>query len=108
MKNDRVISLLGLCERAGKLGSGEYASEKAVKSGSAWLVVVAADSSDNTKKKFTDMCRYYHVPILFYGDRETLGHGIGKEYRACAAVLDEGFAEAVRKAAGQDAGQPAD
>ena len=33
--------------------SGEYQTEKAVKSGTAFLVVVAKDSSDNTKKKFT-------------------------------------------------------
>ena len=102
MKNDRIISHLGLCEKAGKLSSGEFACEKAVKSGSAWLVVVAGDSSENTKKKFTDMCRYYNTPILFYADREKLGQGIGKEYRACAAVLDAGFAGAVKKAAGMD------
>ena len=99
MKNDRVISLLGLAAKAGLLASGEFACEKAVKAGSARLLVVAADSSENTKKKFEDMCRFYPTPLLFYSDREKIGQGIGKEYRACAAVLDAGFAAAIEKAA---------
>ena len=51
--NDKVISLLGLAERAGKIASGEFAAEKAVKTGKARLIIVAEDASDNTKKKFS-------------------------------------------------------
>ena len=57
--NDKVISLLGLAERAGKIASGEFAAEKAVKTGKARLIIVAEDASDNTKRKFSDMCKYY-------------------------------------------------
>ena len=39
--NDKVISLLGLAERAGKIASGEFAAEKAVKTGKARLIIVA-------------------------------------------------------------------
>ena len=99
MKNDRVISLLGLTAKAGKAASGEFACEKAVKTGTARLLVVAADSSGNTRKKFEDMCRFYETPLLFYADRDALGQGIGKDYRACVAVLDEGLAAAILKAA---------
>lgn len=38
------------------------------------------------------MCDYYHVPICFYKDKDTLGHAMGKEFRASLAILDEGFA----------------
>lgn len=44
------MSLLGLAQKAGKIVSGELAVEKAVRSGKAKLIVVAADGSDNTKK----------------------------------------------------------
>lgn len=97
MINDRVISMLGLAAKAGKLVSGEFAVEKAVKGGHACLVVVASDASDNTKKMFSDMCRYYKTSIVFYSDRETLGHGIGKMMRAAVAVTDAGFAKALEK-----------
>ena len=89
--NDKVISLLGLAERAGKIASGEFAAEK------ARLIIVAEDASDNTKKKFSDMCKYYQVPFACYSQKELLGHGIGKEFRASLAVLDGGFAKAIEK-----------
>ena len=95
--NDKVISLLGLAERAGKIASGEFAAEKAVKTGKARLIIVAEDASDNTKKKFQNMCDFYEVPIYFYKDKDTLGHAMGKEFRAMVAVTDAGFAKGIVK-----------
>ena len=97
MQNNRILSSLGLAQKAGCIASGEYAVEKAVKVGLASLVIVAEDASDNTKKKFSDMCKYYQVPFACYSQKELLGHGIGKEFRASLAVLDGGFAKAIEK-----------
>jgi ribosomal protein L7Ae-like RNA K-turn-binding protein len=83
--------------KAGRTASGEFCTEKEVKSGNAELVIVAGDASDNTKKKFKNMCDYYHVPVCFYGDKDTLGHAMGKQFRASLAILDEGFAKGIRK-----------
>ena len=91
MKQDKALSMIGLAQKAGKVVSGEFSTEKAVKTGKAVMVVVASDSSDNTKKMFSDMCKYYNVPIYFYSDKEQLGHAIGKQFRASLAVLDSGF-----------------
>lgn len=77
-------------------------TEREVKTGRAALVIVANDSSDNTKKKFRDMCEFYEVPICFYGDKDSLGHAMGKEFRASLAILDEGFAKGIRKQIGTD------
>ena len=57
----------------------------------------ADDASDNTKKKFRNMCEFYEVPIYFYKDKDTLGHAMGKEMRASLAVLDEGLAKGILK-----------
>ncbi len=92
MKTDRALQMLGLAMRAGAVQSGGFMTENCVKDGSAFLVVVAADASDNTRKDFSDMCSYYGVPIRFYKDREVLGHCIGREFRASLAVTDEGLA----------------
>lgn len=91
LKQDKILSMLGLAEKAGKIASGEFCSEKAVKSGKAFLVIVAADASDNTKKMFRNMCEFYHVPMYTYATKDELGHYIGKQYRASLAVTDEGF-----------------
>ena len=97
MKQDKVLSLIGLAQRAGKVASGEFATERAIKTGNASVVFVAEDSSDNTKKMFDNMCTFYNVPIYIYSDKETLGHAIGKEFRASLAVLDLGFKNAIEK-----------
>ena len=94
-KNDKVLSLIGLATRAGAVSSGEFAVEKSVKSKHAKLVIIAGDASDNTKKMFKDMCRFYHIPIRIYGTKEELGHWTGKAYRASICILDEGFAKSV-------------
>ena len=72
-------------------------TEKAIKEGKAHLVIVGDDSSDNTKKMFTNMCEFYEVPICFYGKKEDLGHAMGKELRSSVAVTDPGFAKSLRK-----------
>lgn len=74
MSQNKALSMIGLATKAGKVASGEFCTEKEVKSGRACLVIVADDASDNTKKKFQNMCDFYQVPIYFYKDKETLGH----------------------------------
>ena len=97
MKQDKALSMIGLAQRAGKVASGEFSTEKAVKTGKAAMVIVADDSSDNTKKMFSNMCTFYKVPICFYSNKETIGHAIGKEFRASIAILDVGFKNAIEK-----------
>ena len=97
-KRDKVLSLIGLAMKAGKCVSGEAMTESETKSGKAKFVIVAGDASENTKKKFGDMCKFYKVPFCFYGDKDTLGHAMGKEFRASLAILDEGFAKGILKA----------
>ena len=67
-------------------------TEKSVKEGTAKLVIVADDASDNTKKEFRDMCTYYKVPYYEYSSKEELGRSMGKEMRASLSITDSGFA----------------
>ena len=97
MKLNKALSLISLATKAGKTASGEFCTEKEVKTGMAALVLVAEDASENTKKKFQNMCEFYEVPIYFYGDKDTLGHAMGKEFRASLAVTDPGFAKGIAK-----------
>ena len=94
---NKGLSLLGLAFRSGNLVSGEFAAREAVRKKTAALIIVANDASDNTKKKFRNMCEFYEVPIYFYKDKDTLGHAMGKEMRASLAVLDEGLAKGILK-----------
>lgn len=89
--------MLGLAARSRNVVSGGFATEEAVKSGKAYLVIIAEDASDNTRKKYSNMCEFYEVPCGYYSEKAVLGHAIGKEERSCLAVTDKGFADSIQK-----------
>ena len=97
LNNKKIYSLVGLATKSRNVVSGEFSTEKAVKSGDAKLVLIGEDASDNTKKMFRNMCEFYEVPIRILGSKEELGHAMGKELRASLAVLDSGFAKSILK-----------
>ena len=88
MKPDRVLSMLGIAAKAGSVASGEFSTEKAVKEGRAYLVIVAQDASDNTKKMFRNMTDFYQVPMYEYSDKEMLGHFIACSHKRGTVALD--------------------
>lgn len=89
MAVDRVLNQISIAMKAGKLASGEFACEEAIKDGSGFLCIIASDASDNTKKSFSNSCDFYNVKLVEYGTKESLGHAIGKEFRASIVVRDE-------------------
>ncbi|MCC8024165.1 MAG: ribosomal L7Ae/L30e/S12e/Gadd45 family protein [Clostridium sp.] len=91
----KLLSLLGLARKARKVVSGEFSTEKSVKSGRSHLVIVSEEASENTKKMFTNMCTHYKVPIYLFGSKDELGHAIGQEFRASLSVEDAGFAKSM-------------
>ncbi|MBD5461347.1 MAG: 50S ribosomal protein L7ae [Lachnospiraceae bacterium] len=97
MKQNKIYSLLGIAMRGRNVVSGESGTQDAVRSGSAFLVIVAEDASDNTKKLFSNKCSFYEVPYFVYGTKEKLGGAMGKDLRSSLAVTDEGIARAVIK-----------
>lgn len=97
LEHDKILSLIGLAMRGRNLVSGEFQTKAAVQNGSAMLVVIAQDASQNTKKLFHDKCDSYQVPIYEYGTKATLGQAMGKEFRSSMAVCDAGLANAIRK-----------
>ena len=97
LRQNKILSRVGLATKAGRTASGEFSTEKAVKTGAASMVIVSEEASDNTRKKFRDMCTYYQVPVYFYGTKEELGAAMGKEFRASLAVMDAGFSRAIMK-----------
>ncbi len=95
MRQNKVLSTLGLAARGRNVVSGELQTLNAVKDGSAMLVIVAEDASENTRKLFTDKCSFYQVPLKLYGTREELGRAIGKDMRSSLAIVNAGLAQSV-------------
>ncbi|SDJ71636.1 YlxQ family RNA-binding protein [Sediminibacillus albus] len=86
------LNLLGLAFRAGKLSLGEEAIIRDIQRQKAKLVLIARDTGVQTRKKITDKCLYYKIPLIEVDDRETISQAIGKSGRVAVAILDTGFA----------------
>ena len=69
--------------------------ENAVKGRKAHLVIIAEDASENTGKKFADMCSYRQITCLRYGTKEQLGSAIGCGPRAVVSIRDTGLASSL-------------
>jgi len=93
--DNKIYGLIGICQKAGKLVSGEFSCDAAIKKDTVHLVVLAKDASENTRKKFKDRCNYRNVPLLEFGTKESLGNAIGKVKRATIGVVDETLAEKI-------------
>lgn len=94
---DKVLSLLGMAQKAGKVASGEFMVEQTVKSKKAYLVIVSEEASKATIKSYIDMCKFYKVPMYLYGNNDTLGHCIGKEFRVAVCVTDVNLSRGIIK-----------
>lgn len=104
MQKDKILSYLGLATRAGRTVSGEFCVEKSIRQHRAKLVIVSVEASENSRKKFRNICTYYKVPLYFFGSSEELGRACGKAFRMSAAVEDEGLAMAAIRQLEQESG----
>jgi ribosomal protein L7Ae-like RNA K-turn-binding protein len=100
MGANKVLQLLGLAMRAGKIVSGEELVLDAIRTRKAKLVLISRDASANTKKKISDKCRSYQVELIQEFDRYEIGHAIGKEERVVLGITDEGFVRKIRELQG--------
>ena len=92
MLENKIYSMLSLCQRAGKLCSGSFTCERAIKNGKCKVLIIAEDVTGNTKPDFENMCKYYKVPMYTFSSKEKLGRYIGKSERAVVGIMDINFA----------------
>ena len=95
MMDEKILPLLGIAQKSGKLLSGYELCSAAIKAGKARAAVISGDSADNTRKKFIRLCKNYNVPYIIYGDKYRLGMAIGKYRRTVLVIIDKGLAGAI-------------
>lgn len=91
----KVASLLGLARRARKVVSGAEAVESALKRRTARLVLTAADASISSVARVRALAVEARTACRPGLVKEELGAAVGAAPRACVAVTDAHFAEAV-------------
>ena len=100
MKNEaRLLSLLGMCRRAGKLSCGHDAAIGSLKNRSAALCILSSDASRRLREEMERELNFSHsdIPILTLDSTmEEIGHATGLR-SAVLTVNDAGFARSMQK-----------
>ena len=93
---DKLLGLLGLARRAGKLGMGVSAVEKMVVRGENPMVIAATDMGESLKGK---VARWEPVRGVVSGvlTGEDMARAFGRDKLAVVAVSDSGFVKGIRK-----------
>ena len=96
---DKLLSLLGLAKRAGRLEAGFDACAGAARAKRAALLIVAKDVSEKTFKNLRYEAERAGIPSLRLpeADMEQLGRACGVR-AGVVALTDKGFAGAVLSA----------
>ena len=97
MINNKILGLIGLAMKAGKVSFGSDSVEENIVKNKVKLVIVSKDSSERTKKKFEDICKNYRIPIIVDGDIENLSKAIGKNNKAIIGIKDINFANSIQE-----------
>ena len=85
----KLLSLIGLARKAGKLTVG-------TEGGKVKLVIASAEASDNTKKRISNCAEYYGVCAEYVAvSPDMLGKAIGKTATACVSIDDENFVKLI-------------
>ena len=86
----QLLFSIGLARKAGKIVVGTDFVRDEIRKNKIMTVLFASDISDNTRKKITDCCAYYHTAVYPCGlTKDELGHAIGKPFAACIGITDE-------------------
>lgn len=91
-ERDKALNFLGLCQRAGKLVSGDEQVEQATKFGQVYVLLCASDASESAKKRYQNLSENYDIPLYTQFTREELSNAIGKA-RTMLGIQDRGMAK---------------
>ena len=102
-RRKKLAGLLGIAKKAGRVTAGTNLVTDAIRSGSVskcpCAVFLASDVSANTRKRITNCCTYYEVPL--YDIPLTVaevGDAIGKSGSTSAVgITDAGLSDALVK-----------
>lgn len=101
---ERVLSMIGLAKKAGRVEIGEEPVGAAARARKARLILVASDAAPSSARRAASFAQHGNCPLVTVpADKDALGRALGRTSVAMAAVTDIGFADAiVRKLAALD------
>lgn len=97
MIDNKILGLIGLAMKAGKVCFGADSVEEEVKKRKVKLLIISHEASERTKNKFKKINQQYNFPIIIDGTIEELSKSIGKSNKAIIGIKDINFASEINK-----------
>lgn len=97
MIDNKVLGLIGLAMKAGKICFGADSVEESILKKKVKLVIVSIESSERTKDKFIEICKKNNIPIIIDGEIDNLSKSIGKNNKAVIGIKDINFANSIQE-----------
>lgn len=95
MTQDKILTLLGFCRKAGKLTAGTEKVTELIKKGGYCLVMLSSDISEKTEKELKFHAQSGKAVFLrLKYDRATVAHATATT-AGVLATADEGFCKAI-------------
>ncbi len=95
---NNAFQLLGLCQKAGLLSSGEDQVMAALKKRKDnYLVILAEDISASSEKKYKTLLDLKGISYVVFGKKEELGKALGKKERTLLIIHEKKLAEKIEK-----------
>lgn len=91
------LKSLGLAYRARKVVVGTDIVVLNMQQKNLYLILLAADASDNTKKKIYDKAKTYKIQVLEVPSTVILSQAIGKIGIKVVGITDKGFSKLLSK-----------
>ncbi|MDO4517807.1 MAG: ribosomal L7Ae/L30e/S12e/Gadd45 family protein [Bacillota bacterium] len=96
---NKVLTLLGFAKKSGNLVSGVNTCTFNLGRKKVKLMILAEDISEGSEKKIMKEIRKAGVEYIKYGNIDELSHITGGSGRSVFAILDENFANSIKKEA---------
>ena len=87
----KILGFIGLAKRAGKVVSGTDSVTGALRNGTAKMLILTTDVSENTINRILDNVTY-EIPMYRFATMDELGNAVSAPPRGVLAITDEGFA----------------
>lgn len=95
-KNEKVITLLQLAQKAGKLICGFDSVSRSMHKGNIKLIILSKDLSLHTRKRIVSLNQTLNIPIAIWGEKRLSLAFIHKE-TGIIAVTDTNFKNGLLK-----------
>ena len=88
----KIYSFLGIARKGGNVSIGFDSTKMDIEKNKSFLVIIALDASDKTKKNIKFICDKYNCKYIEFGEKELLGKSLGRKVVGVLSIRDKNIA----------------